>query len=688
MKKIVCILFIVQFFTETIYSQADQLYSETLQEATEYLLEEDYAEPLYLLLGLEKKGYTFANVDFWIGYCYLHSINNYELAIPRFQHAIKQISREYDYTNYSEVKAPLEAHLYLGDAYLLNNDLPQAKASYLLYQKLTPDPKKKEIAQQRLKECLVSNVLKKNANNCKLLNAGRKINSGIANKDACISGDGNALVYIQKMKFYDALFYTVKNDTGWTVPQNITSEIGSDGNFIPTALSGDGKKMLLESFATTHGYDIYESSFNGRRWTKVKKLAAPINTSYNDNDAAYSSTEKSIVFSSNREGGFGGYDLYTTNYPLVNGKISIENIGNTINTSGNEKSPMLIENDSLLVYNSDILYGMGGFDYYHAQLQANQTWNAPINLGIPFNTTQNDDQLKLTTQKKEGVISRNDPSGYTETDILFLSYTNFGNFRFIPVIGKLQANNQTFEDSAQNMVLIFVDNTSRDTIDITAPDSTGNYSTFLYPGEFDLIIKKDGDVEHTQKITLQDETMDQLNILTNIPPDSTTTPAPATPIDPLPEIKPENQPLAVAIQPDTIHVPHILFGFNKSDLTGEGYIVFIQWLKQLPIRQIKTVRLIGFTDSIGTRAYNITLSLERAKSIKALMVQMGISASLIAVEGKGNTEFIAPNATAEGKDNPEGRTLNRRVEIEFQFTEPKRFIINNLINTHKKGKVN
>jgi OOP family OmpA-OmpF porin len=231
------------------------------------------------------------------------------------------------------------------------------------------------------------------------------------------------------------------------------------------------------------------------------------------------------------------------------------------------------------------------------------------------------------------------------------------------------------------MMLVIIDKTLQDTIDITTPDSTGNYSTYLYPGEFDIIVKKDGNVERIQHIKLQDETVEQFNLLTNIQPDSTVSPAPETKLLPL-EVKPEAETELAVIKPDTINIPRLLFGFNQSKLTTEESGLFMQWLARLAIKEVKTIRLIGYTDDIGTRKYNIRLSLKRAKTIKALMVQKGIPESSISVEGKGNTDFIAPNKTAEGMDNPEGRALNRRVEIEIQFLDPKRFIINNLINTN------
>jgi outer membrane protein OmpA-like peptidoglycan-associated protein len=67
---------------------------------------------------------------------------------------------------------------------------------------------------------------------------------------------------------------------------------------------------------------------------------------------------------------------------------------------------------------------------------------------------------------------------------------------------------------------------------------------------------------------------------------------------------------------------------------------------------------VGHTDSIGTDAYNKRLSLARANSVKAYLVSKGIDAKRIRTEGRGESQPVADNATAEG------RARNRRVDIE------------------------
>ena len=74
---------------------------------------------------------------------------------------------------------------------------------------------------------------------------------------------------------------------------------------------------------------------------------------------------------------------------------------------------------------------------------------------------------------------------------------------------------------------------------------------------------------------------------------------------------------------------------------------------------------VGHTDSVGTEAYNQKLSVRRSEAVKAYLVSKGIEKNRVYTEGKGKTQPVADNNTAEG------RSKNRRVEIEVVGTRSK-----------------
>jgi OOP family OmpA-OmpF porin len=101
------------------------------------------------------------------------------------------------------------------------------------------------------------------------------------------------------------------------------------------------------------------------------------------------------------------------------------------------------------------------------------------------------------------------------------------------------------------------------------------------------------------------------------------------------------------------------FDFDKSTIKPEGRQVLDQVAAQVNTINLETLIATGHTDSIGTEQYNMGLSQRRANSVKNYLVGKGIPADRIYVEGKGESNPIASNATREG------RAQNRRVEIEI-----------------------
>ncbi|MFT0547933.1 outer membrane protein OmpA [Allopusillimonas ginsengisoli] len=104
------------------------------------------------------------------------------------------------------------------------------------------------------------------------------------------------------------------------------------------------------------------------------------------------------------------------------------------------------------------------------------------------------------------------------------------------------------------------------------------------------------------------------------------------------------------------------FDFDKSTIKPEGRQILDQVASQADTINLETLIATGHTDSIGTEAYNQGLSERRANSVKAYLLSKGIPSDRIYVEGKGELQPRASNATREG------RAQNRRVEIEIVGT--------------------
>lgn len=100
------------------------------------------------------------------------------------------------------------------------------------------------------------------------------------------------------------------------------------------------------------------------------------------------------------------------------------------------------------------------------------------------------------------------------------------------------------------------------------------------------------------------------------------------------------------------------FDFDKSTLKAEGKAKLDDLAGKLGQVNVETIVATGHTDSIGTDAYNQALSVRRANAVKAYLVSKGVAAERVLVEGKGEAQPVASNATKEG------RAQNRRVVVE------------------------
>jgi tetratricopeptide (TPR) repeat protein len=269
-------------------------FTEIFEEAQEYMLSEEYHEALIILKDLRENGFENANIDYKTGICYLNSTGEKLKALPLLKKASLQVSKDYIPESVSEQNAPVETWLFLGDAYRINNDFSNAINSYRKYALVSEIPTASEISMKRIRECNIARLLQSKPLNIKWELLGNTINQGIANFNPVISSDGTVLVFTRRMKFYDAILISHFKDGEWQEPENITTQVGSDGEFYPTALSSDGNRLLLNSYNVLSGQDIYESTRNGTRWTKLKKLDQGVNSSFTEINGSYGPDGKTI----------------------------------------------------------------------------------------------------------------------------------------------------------------------------------------------------------------------------------------------------------------------------------------------------------------------------------------------------------------------------------------------------------
>ncbi len=148
--------------------------------------------------------------------------------------------------------------------------------------------------------------------------------------------------------------------------------------------------------------------------------------------------------------------------------------------------------------------------------------------------------------------------------------------------------------------------------------------------------------------------------------DASWTPATAAPncdgwLAPKADAKPAASKVAqkkITLQADT------LFDFDKSTLKSEGVATLNKLASDIKKMKLEVVIIVGYTDSVGTDAYNIALGQRRANAVKSFLTNAGgVEATRVYTESKGKADPVASNATAEG------RAKNRRAVIEVVGTQ-------------------
>lgn len=112
----------------------------------------------------------------------------------------------------------------------------------------------------------------------------------------------------------------------------------------------------------------------------------------------------------------------------------------------------------------------------------------------------------------------------------------------------------------------------------------------------------------------------------------------------------------------TLELPtDVLFDFDKATLRPEAEPMLREVLSELENENVFALQVFGRTDAKGEEAYNMRLSLARARSVCDYLKKAGKQFTLCL--GRGEQEPVAPNANSDGSDNPVGRQRNRRVDI-------------------------
>ncbi len=418
----------------------------------------------------------------------------------------------------------------------------------------------------------------------------------------------------------------------WETPSKVNFPWLENLNIGAVSFSLDGRNLYFTGCYWPSGNgscDIYVSHLEGAYWETPNHLNQWVNTSSWDSQAVISSDGRYLYFASKRPGGKGGSDLWVSKKEKSGQWCKPENLGDSINTSEDEMAPFLHADGRTLYFSSNGWPSLGGYDLFVSHKKADGTWSKARNLGYPVNSRFDEINIFVAPDGNKAWISSSR-----------IRKNGFDIFEFTPdrklKPGKVDVLTATVLDGATHLPLkataILSALPDGKIIDSLESSDDGKFMMALPLKEnYALHVFKKGYLFFSDNINLLNDSLTR-------------------------EIKEKIllQPVAAG---NRIRLENIYFKFDQSELSTAAFPELNRLVMFLKQNSGIQVQISGFTDNVGTAAYNLKLSLDRAKAVYDFLVMRGISPSRLSRKGYGNTEPVADNTTTEG------RAKNRRTEI-------------------------
>jgi outer membrane protein OmpA-like peptidoglycan-associated protein len=500
-RVVVITCMVVLATSPLVYSQ-----SKALADAERYFGIRNYEQALPLFEQAIKEGSKDPMVHYKAGVCLQKSsnLNDQIKAIPYLDFALS-----------NSKTLPATVYMELGDLYLKNEDIQKAIATYDKYKSLTKADKKAQAsADKAISTAHTAQTFMSVPRNFTVHSMGSNVNSSYTEYNPVVSADESVLAFTALRpntgktrsgdKFIEEVYVSANQSGTWSLPQVVP--IASDYNVGTAGLSPDGQKMLIFMGGATDFGNIFQITKAGNSWSKPSVVSTGINSPSMETTASITPDGKTIYFASDRKGGKGGLDIYRTTLQ-TNGTWSAPvNLGAPVNTDANEDAPFIHPDQKTLYFTSDGHNTMGGRDIFKTTLVRN-TWTNPENMGYPVNTTANDNYFTLLADGTRAYFSSDRKGGMGAQDIYYIDMPKeSANIPLTMIKGKI-LDEETRKPIPTKIYLI--DNETDKKLDfVYHPDpETGAYLVILPPAKnYDMVIESEGFLPYTLNINVPNQT--------------------------------------------------------------------------------------------------------------------------------------------------------------------------------------
>ncbi|WP_316739379.1 OmpA family protein [Pedobacter aquatilis] len=390
----------------------------------------------------------------------------------------------------------------------------------------------------------------------------------------------------------------------------------------------DGSVAYFTAWKDKEKYAIYQSKKIDGKWSNPVSLGLQVNDKdFNSAQPFVTSDGKFLIFSSDRSGGFGKYDLWYASIRADGSVGQPVNLGPVINTEADEKAPYYNTQTKKLLFSTDGRVGFGGFDFFESDGDFVH-WTKPENMGYPFNSSKED--VYFTATNADG------SKGYISSDRESACCLEIFEIKreFISISGII-----TDCKTKQPLGGALVKMTDPDSEKHVFTDAAGKYEFKIDSRRpVKLHISKDNYFALNKNYTYEEVAKADTLLYADY-----------------------------CLNSFKINVPIVLeniyYEFNSAELTASSQQTLNALVAIMEDNPEMEIELGAHTDDIGTDEYNQDLSERRAKSCLNYLVSKNIAESRMSSKGYGEGIPIAPNKLKNGKDNPEGRAKNRRTEF-------------------------
>ena len=435
------------------------------------------------------------------------------------------------------------------------------------------------------------------------------------------------------------IFSSIINDKGSHLPADLFDELNSKFHegIVSFTPNGNTAYFTRESY---YEDEYQKDSLNNTKYSqlyiyKATKLKDSWDTfeSIEINDVNFSNKNpmvspdgKHLYFSSNMPGGFGLYDLYVAEIKDDGSLGKAENLGQKINTEGQEAFPF-VTSENMLYFSSDGHLGLGGLDVFYSK-NVDDKWSNSKNVGIPVNSGADD--FAFMIKEENGYVSSNRTGGVGKDDIYAVK-------KIRPLCDLL----------LETVVLDSKTNSPIETALTSVSDGEGtinNSKTTNEKGLVEFMIECENDIKFVVSKEGYESKILDIKLLD---------------IDP-PLLEVMLDPIEELVVEEKVELNPIYFEFDKFNITNEGAFELDKLVAVMQKYPEMKIRVEAHTDNRGPSSYNLKLSENRAKSTAQYVISKGIDENRISGVGKGENE---PVIECSGNCSNEDHRTNRRSEF-------------------------